>query len=228
MRIEGEKRKGYPERAKPILRSQIEDAIRHTLSNSAAAKYLGVDIARYKKYASIYGLYEQHNNKRGIGTSKGYAKTGKSISLNKIFNNEYPKYSLHRLKTRMIRKRLLEEKCYLCGFSEKRFGDGRTPLLLTFKDKFRDFTRSNIHLLCYNCMFLTTGAPQVAHQFHIESSLKKEQAGEEDTTSYPYDYVRPDGHVDDDEIIDGAIPEDLGFDVAKFQNELLKDLKNEE
>lgn len=234
MRIEGEKRRGYPERAKPILRSQIEDAVAHTLSNAAAARYLGVDIARYKKYASIYGLYEGHNNKTGIGTTKGFAKTSKSVSLTKIFNNEYPTYSLRRLQGRMIRRRLLEEKCGLCGFDEKRI-DGQVPIMLCFKETYRDFTRSNIWFLCYNCAFLTASgtkrgdyAPVASSYYHIKSSLTKNQDGDEDTTSYPKPYTRPEGGADDMEELEGDIPEDLDFDIEQFQNQMLEELKGNE
>jgi hypothetical protein len=227
MRIEGETPRQYPERAKPILRSKILEAIENTVSNSGAAKYLGVSLQRYKKYASIYGLYEQHNNKTGIGTTKGFAKSKPSISLTKIFNNEYPNYSIHRLKGRLIRRRILEEKCAMCGFSERRITDGRVPVLLTFKEKSRDFTKSNLWLLCYNCMFLTTGSPIVSHAHYIEASLLKARDGIEDKTFYPADYDRPHDNVDDHEKLDGDIPDELEFDVERFQNELLKELRED-
>jgi len=225
--VQGPEPRQYPERAKPILRSKILEAIENTVSNSAAAKYLGVSPQRYKKYASIYGLYEQHNNKTGIGTTKGFAKSKPSISLTKIFNNEHPNYSIHRLKGRLIRRRILEEKCAMCGFSERRITDGRVPVLLTFKEKSRDFTKSNLWLLCYNCMFLTTGSPIVSHAHYIEASLLKARDGIEDKNNYPTDYNRPDGTPDDTEPLEGDIPEDLGFDVERFQNELLKELRED-
>ena len=137
MRIDGEKPKRESRQAKPILRHEIEDAIANTKSNSAAARYLGVGILRYKKYAQIYGLYEQHNNKRGFGTPKGFAKTKKGIPLAQIFKNQHPNYSLHRLKNRLIKGKVFEEKCHQCGFKEKRMTDGKTPLMLTFKEEFR-------------------------------------------------------------------------------------------
>ena len=227
MRIKGpEYPQGYPERAKPILRHKIEEAIANTVSNSAAARYLGVSSNRYKKYASIYGLYEGHNNRAGFGTSKGFAKSKKSVPLKKIFNNEYPKYSLNRLKGRLFRRGLLEEKCYTCGFNEKRYGDDKSPLLLTFKEAFRDFTQSNLTILCYNCMFLISGSPQVAHSVHIKSSLIKHQEEEEDTTSYPKNYNRVEGNIDDFEDVGNTIDK-VDFNIAKFQNDLLKELKQE-
>jgi hypothetical protein len=65
------------------------------------------------------------------------------------------------------------EECELCGFKEKRVTDSKTPLLITFKNGMKDFTQSNIQLLCYNCLFLTTGAPTVANRGYIEKSFEE-------------------------------------------------------
>jgi hypothetical protein len=56
--------------SKPILRSEIEEAQRHTNSNSAAARYLNVEYTRYRKYAKLYGLFDSHSNVKGIGVDK--------------------------------------------------------------------------------------------------------------------------------------------------------------
>jgi hypothetical protein len=76
----------------------------------------------------------------------------------------------------MVARHMLDEKCAVCGFSERRITDNKTPLMLTFKNQIGDFTRDNLHLLCYNCMFLTTGAPWVAHQKQIVNSLTNPKA----------------------------------------------------
>ncbi len=67
----------------------------------------------------------------------------------------------------------------------------------------------------------------VSHAHYIESSLIKKRDDIEDKMQYPTDYDRPDGTPDDAEPIDGDIPEDLGFDVERFQNELLKELRED-
>ena len=71
---------------------------------------------------------------------------------------------------------MLDEKCGVCGFNERRITDNKTPLMLTFKNQIGDFSRNNLHLKCYNCMFLTTGAPWVAHQKQIVNSLTNPNA----------------------------------------------------
>jgi hypothetical protein len=155
----------------PLLKSEIEEAQRHTNSNRQAAKWLNVSYEKYKRYAKIYNLFDSHANPLGIGISKGFGKKPSSVSLRDIFANKYPKYSMIRLKNRMLARTMLDEKCGMCGFAEKRITDNKSPLMLTFKDKIRDYRKDNLWLLCYNCMFLTTGAPWAAHKNHIKSSL---------------------------------------------------------
>ena len=157
-------------KAVPILKSAIEEAQRHTNSNRQAAIWLGVAYPTYKRYAKIYGIFDRHANPLGLGTTKGFGKRPSTISLRDIFANKHPEYSMIRLKYRMVARHMLDEKCGVCGFNERRITDNKTPLMLTFKNQIGDFTRDNLHLLCYNCMFLTTGAPWVAHQKQIVNS----------------------------------------------------------
>jgi len=155
----------------PLLKSQIEDAQRNTNSNRQAAIFLNVGYERYKRYAKIYGLFDSHANPLGLGTAKGFAARPNSVALRDVFANKRPLYSMIRLKWRMIARGMLNEACGMCGFCEKRLTDNKTPLMLTFKNKLHDYTRDNLWLLCYNCMFLTTGAPWAAHKDRIKKSL---------------------------------------------------------
>lgn len=158
---------------RPLLKHEIEEAQENSLSAAAAARYLGVDFATYKKYAQMYGIYENLLNKKGVGIAKGFAKTQPhSTKLKDIFNNEHPDYPLQRLKWRMVAREMIEDKCYLCGFQEERITDGKKPILMVFKDEEGDYSPSNLTNLCYNCCFLTKGAPSVVNWKHIESSVK--------------------------------------------------------
>lgn len=157
-------------KGKLILRSQVEEAIKNTRSNSQAAKYLGINILTYKKYASLYGLWDQHSNKKGIGITKGFVKN--AVKLDDVFAGKHQNYSLARLKHRMIARKLITEECSYCGFTEKRIDDKKSPLILTFKDGDRtNFDKDNLHLVCYNCMFLTSKMPTVAHKRKIVQSF---------------------------------------------------------
>ena len=161
-----------PRLNRPLLKYEIEEAQKNSISASAAARYLGVDIATYKKYAQFHGIYENLLNQRGMGVAKGYAKSQPhSTKLKDIFENKHPKYPLQRLKWRMIARGLLEDECSLCGFGEGRVTDDRKPLLLTYKDEHGNYDPKNLLLLCYNCCFLTKDAPTVINRKHIKKSL---------------------------------------------------------
>lgn len=199
----------------PLLKSEIEEAQRHTKSNRQAAKWLNVSYERYKRYAKIYGLYEQHLNPLGIGISKGFATRPSSIPLRDIFANKHPRYSMIRLKYRMVARGMLKEECGMCGFCEKRITDKKSPLMLTFKETMRDYTRSNLWLLCYNCMFLTTGAPWAAHKFDIKKSLTNP-----DFKTSKNDVSKYNDNMDlEDDLLENIHEED-----NNWQEEILKEL----
>ena len=161
---------------RPLLKFEIEEAQENSISANAAARYLGVDIATYKKYAQFYGIYENLLNKRGVGVAKGYAKSQPhSTKLKDIFENKHPKYPLQRLKWRMIARGLINDECSLCGFGEGRITDDKKPLLLAYKEEHGNYDPKNLIILCYNCCFLTKNAPTVINRKHIKKSLSGER-----------------------------------------------------
>lgn len=159
-------------KSQPVLRSQIEEAQRHTNSNAAAARWLNISYKRYKKYAELYGLFDRHLNPAGFGIDKGLSKRPTSKPLKDILEGKHPNYSLTKLKNRLIARKKLQEECSLCGFNERRVTDNKVPLMMHFKDNnHKNFSLDNLELYCYNCMFLTTGAPSVAYRREIEKSF---------------------------------------------------------
>lgn len=161
----------------PLLKSQIEEAQRNTNSNMSAARWLGVSYIRYKKYAKLYGLFDKHLNQEGFGVDKGFSKNPQNTPLSAVLANKHPNYSPAKLKNRLIARKKLEEKCYLCGFDEKRITDKKCPLMLNFVDgDTKNYSLTNLNLLCYNCMFLTTGAPSVVYKRNIEKSFYNSDA----------------------------------------------------
>ena len=87
-------------------------------------------------------------------------------------SNKHPKYPLQRLRWRMVARGMIEDRCSLCGFCEERVTDNAKPILMVFKDKHGDYSPSNLIILCYNCSFLTQGAPTVVNRQHIKDSIK--------------------------------------------------------
>lgn len=99
-----------------------------------------------------------------------------SISLRDIFAGKHPKYSMARLKNRLIARKKIVEQCASCGFNERRITDKKVPLMLTFLDgNHSNYSLSNLALYCYNCMFLTTGSPNVVNKIYIEKSFLEPQ-----------------------------------------------------
>lgn len=161
-------------KGKPILKAHIEEAQRNTNSNASAAKWLGVSYHTYKKYATFYGLFDSHLNQSGVGVDKGFSKNPRNTPLRDILAGKHPNYSMAKLKNRLIARKKLVEQCSCCGFNERRITDGRVPLILTFKDSdTTNFNLANLELLCYNCSFLTSGAPSVVNKRNIVKSIKE-------------------------------------------------------
>lgn len=200
----------------PISKADIEHAQANTKSNMEAARFLGVGYMRYRRYAKIYNLFDGHLNQKGIGTNKGYAAKASSIPLKDVFANKHPGYNIVRLKNRLIARNLLVEECALCGFKEKRITDSKTPLILTFKNGQKDFSQDNLELLCYNCLFLTTGAPSVANRGYVKKSLVNP-----DSIPKRWDVdPRPADSLD----IGETESDNTGDDFTSMQEEILKEL----
>lgn len=143
----------------PLRESQIKQAQRISKSATEAAKNLKVTYATYKKYAKLYGIFEDLKNPHGFGVSKGRAvnKKNKAI-LEDIFDGKHPNYPISKIKRRLISEAYKEEKCENCGFCERRVIDYKVPLILDFVDgDKKNFKYENLRFLCYNCSFLING-----------------------------------------------------------------------
>lgn len=151
---------------KIITKEDILRAMRVTKSNRQASRYLGVYHTTYKKYAMTFfdketgkTLYEIHKSS-GKGIPKHIKFKTADIPIDRLINgiNEYPTYSLTKLKHRLIHEHILPEECSCCGFKERRILDYKVPVMLSFKDgnKF-NWGRENLTFLCYNCYFIQIG-----------------------------------------------------------------------
>ena len=147
------------------MQAQIEAAMAATNSNAEAARYLRVSYDTYKKYAKMYvkddvSLFEMHKNQSGKGISKLNKGEGAKYPLQEILEGDHPTYPPSRLKRRILRECIMEEKCSNCGFEEKRITDYTVPLLLDHIDgDTTNHVESNLRLLCYNCYYLMVKNP---------------------------------------------------------------------
>lgn len=155
---------------KDLTKDQCLQAMKHTKSNAAAARYLNVSFVHYKKWAKLYeatepgypNLWQQHKNQRGAGIPK-FLSRSKKKEENDLLDIIEGRATPHSFKPEKIKKRLISEgymseECNCCGFQERRVVDHKVPLLFNFKDGNKEnYKLDNTELLCYNCYFLTVG-----------------------------------------------------------------------
>lgn len=139
--------------ARPLLESEIKEAMEHADNATACAKYLGVGYNCYKKWAKQYGLFK--TNPWGKGDRKYYWAPDKGkYPLNQILEGKFPNYPIYRLKDLLIRSGIKKPECEVCNWDERRI-DGKMPLLLNFKDgNERNHKLENLQILCYNHTFV--------------------------------------------------------------------------
>lgn len=143
----------------PLLESDIAEANASTKSCAQAADYLDVAYNTYKKYAKMYGLFEEQKNQPGKGISNGYNLHKGKYALDDILDGEYPNYDTLKLKKRLIKNDYKEEKCEICGFDERNLSNDKVPLYLNHKNGDKtDHREENIELICWNCSFLVVGS----------------------------------------------------------------------
>ena len=118
---------------------------------SDAARKLNVDYLTYKKWCKRMGIPHlvplSHNRPKIVIDPNSGPRP-----IEKIINGEFPTYSYHLIKPKLIRAGIKEDKCDICGYTEKRITDNKTPIIITFRDGNRtNHLLSNIQFMCYNC-----------------------------------------------------------------------------
>ena len=147
-----------PHRRKVLTKLMVEDAIKNTMSNASAAKWLGVSYNTYKKYSKMYNLVEVHKNASGKGIKKSHKHKYYDCDLMDVLSGKFLDYPKTKLKNRLVEEGLLEEKCSLCGWEEVRISDGKICLNIDFLDgDFKNYSFDNLRLLCPNCYFTNVG-----------------------------------------------------------------------
>lgn len=170
--------------AKPLSKEDILRAIRHTKSNRAAARYLGVSYQHYKPFAKLFKvddtdpasptLFDSHKNQSGKGIPKFLPNRRKEPNVKHIIETGtgWESFTPEKIKFRIIHEGYLAEECAMCTFNERRVTDYKIPLLLNFKDGNKcNYLLPNLELLCYNCYFLYVADPLTPDQVrHIEDN----------------------------------------------------------
>lgn len=152
-----------------LSKDDVLRAMRMTRSNRGAARYSLVAYNTYKKFAKLYrdeetgkSLWELHMNMSGKGIPKSLTSKGERIDIQDLMEGKVPidHFTPTKIKQIILREGILEEKCAICGFNERRVVDTKVPLVLHhLNGNNRDYRRENLELLCYNCSFLYAVSP---------------------------------------------------------------------
>lgn len=198
-----------------LLQSQIEQAMKVTRSNKAAAEYLRVSYPLYRKFARMYTneegitLFQAHYNQSGSGVSK-IGSSSKRSKLDDILLGKHPQYPRHKLLARLIVNGYFAEECCNCGFCQKRPSDLKVPLVLhTINGDRKDLRLDNLEILCYNCYFVNVG-----NLGKVELKVNVSEAPETDKKDM----------LEDPEKLDALSSMDLLSDEEKLK--IMNDLKN--
>jgi len=155
---------------KPISKEDVLRAMKQTRSIKAAARYLNCSYQHLKPFMKAYkdeetglSLFDLHKNQSGKGIPKFMSHTPfgrKMPAIEDIVNGraDASSFTPEKLKIKLIEGGYLIEQCYWCGFDERRELDGKTPLIMFFKDTNKhNYRDGNCQLSCYNCYFLRLG-----------------------------------------------------------------------
>ena len=151
-----EKPLNIPGRRKVITKNMILEAQKHTQSNMAAAKWIGVQYNTYKKYAKQYGVFEQHLNPTGVGIkTKGWGSYRVDVEDVVLGKRQPPwRWSHSVVKKQLIDKGYWTDDCHHCGYNEINLATEKVCLGIDFKDgNSKNWLNDNIRLLCANCYY---------------------------------------------------------------------------
>jgi len=142
-----------------ITKSMIEESQKNTRSAMEAARWLDTSYNTYKKYAKIYGIFEQHLNKEGFGIKKGFGKYRIPVDDVITGKRQPPKRWSHKvLKKRLIEDGYFNDECGNCSYNEENMGTNSVCLGIDFKDgNHENFKIDNLRLLCPNCYLSYNG-----------------------------------------------------------------------
>lgn len=115
-------------------------------SMAQASQILGLHFNTFKKYAIKFGCYKPNQGGKGV---KG-EPCPSAYNLQDILNGKHPEYQSFKLKNRLIKEGIKENKCECCGISE---WNGK-PLNLELHHidgNSCNHLLDNLQLLCPNC-----------------------------------------------------------------------------
>ena len=116
------------------------------LSMAKACARLGLHFNTFKRYALKYGCYNP--NQSGKGLTKKH--NGSKIPTDEILEGKHPQYQTNKLRVRLIKEGIKEEKCEICGI-EDWLGKRLAFELDHIDGNSNNHLLKNLRVVCPNC-----------------------------------------------------------------------------
>ena len=116
------------------------------LSMAKAAARLGIHFNTFKRYALQYDVYNP--NPSGKGLNKKH--NGSKIPTDEILAGKHPHYQTNKLRLRLIKEGIKDEKCEMCGI-EDWMGKRLAFELDHIDGNSNNHLLNNLRILCPNC-----------------------------------------------------------------------------
>lgn len=138
----------YGDNMKTINKDNFKHICNTSLTMAEAARKLNMHFNTFKRYAVLFGCYNP--NQSGKNTKRNRSTM---IQTEDILLGKYPDYNTYKLKRRLIREGYKQDKCEVCGWSEKRCEEDEfTPCELHHIDgNSRNHSLDNLIICCPNC-----------------------------------------------------------------------------
>lgn len=130
-----------------INKDEFINVCNESLTMAEAARKLNIHYNTLIKWAKEYGCYKP--NPGGKGTHKESANEN-AIPLESILNGEHPEYQTFKLKNKLIKAGIKENKCECCGIKEWNGKSINMELHHIDGNRF-NHSLSNLIMLCPNC-----------------------------------------------------------------------------
>ena len=166
---------------RPLLRSEIEEAIKHAGPFCTdQARYLNVCMSTHRKYAVLHGLWKPQPNHKG--SKKPWGPEKGKYPLSKILIGEFDaNLNLCEwvVRAKLFKAGTFPEECAHCGYKEKHIITKHVPLLIDHLDgDWLHWKKENIRFLCWNCTvqvgrgFIASRLRKFNHDFIKEGDWK--------------------------------------------------------